>query len=120
MMKTVPIIKLVFFAILFFSCSKAEDFVLDIESFPNRTGDFTLWQLEQYNQIPQMGYILKTDDNKIVIVDGGVKQMSKLLHDYIIQLGGTVHYWILTHPHHDHVGALDKLLKTKSTIKRIK
>jgi beta-lactamase superfamily II metal-dependent hydrolase len=90
--------------------------MLTIKSFPDRTDDFTLWQLEQFNGKSQMGYILRTDDNKIIVIDGGTKEISDLLYDYINQLGGTVHYWVLTHPHNDHVGALNQLLLERSNL----
>jgi beta-lactamase superfamily II metal-dependent hydrolase len=103
--------------VLFFgSCSKDGPYTLAIKSFPHRTNDFTLWQLEQFNGISQMGYILRTDDNKVIVVDGGYKESSTLVNDYIVQLGGTVHYWILTHPHKDHAGVLNQVLSNTSNI----
>lgn len=101
---------------LLISCTSEGPYTLAIESFPERINDFTLWQLEQFNGISQMGYILRTDDNKVIVVDGGDKEISELVHDYIIQLGGTVHHWILTHPHKDHVGVFKQLLSQKSGI----
>lgn len=104
--------------VLFFvSCSNEESYTLAIKSFPDRTNDFTLWQLEQFMGISQMGYILRTDDNKIIVIDGGDKETSDLVCDYIMQLGGTVHYWILTHPHNDHAGVLKEVLSQKSNLK---
>ena len=97
-------------------CSTDNPYTLSIKPYPNRTEDFTLWQLEQYDGISQMGYIIKTDDNKIIVIDGGDKDSTVLLNDYIHQLGGTVHYWILTHPHKDHVGVLNQFLSKKSNI----
>lgn len=98
------------------SCSKDNEYILNIKSYSDRTDDFTLWQLEQFKGISQMGYILRTDDNKVIIIDGGSKEISDLLYDYILQLGGTVHYWLLTHPHADHVGAFRQVLLEKSNI----
>ena len=100
--------------VLLGNCSKDELYTLAIKSFPDRMDDFTLWQLEQFEGIPQMGYILRTDDSKLIVVDGGAEEISELVYNYIMQLGGTVHYWILTHPHKDHVGALNHLLLKKS------
>lgn len=108
--------RIVFILILSMGCGKECPHVLEIQSFPNRNNDFTLWQLGQFEGVLQMGYIIRTDNNQIVIVDGGVKETSDLIHDYILQLGGTVHHWILTHPHGDHVGALNQLLKINSDI----
>lgn len=98
------------------SCSKEDPFVLEIKSFPNRKNDFSLWQLEQYNGISQMGYIIRTDGKKIIMVDGGSEATTDLVVEYINQLGGKVDYWILTHPHHDHVGVLKEILEKKRNI----
>tara|TARA_R110002074_G_scaffold178220_4_gene341770 strand:- start:15548 stop:16465 length:918 start_codon:yes stop_codon:yes gene_type:complete len=102
--------------VLLGNCSKDELYTLAIKSFPDRMDDYTLWQLEQFEGIPQMGYILRMDDSKLIVVDGGTEEISELVYNYIMQLGGTVHYWILTHPHKDHVGALNHLLLKKSNI----
>lgn len=102
--------------LLYISCSADGPYNLAIKSFPDRANDFSLWQLEQFNEISQMGYILRTDDNKVIVIDGGDKKISELVNDYIIQLGGTVHHWILTHPHEDHVGVLNQVLSNTSNI----
>jgi len=112
------------FLILILACDGKQDeelYILDIKYFPERNSDFSLWQLEQFKGISQMGYILRTDDNRVVVVDGGSSEITDLIHNYILQLGGRVHYWILTHPHQDHVGALYQLLKNNSeiTIERV-
>ncbi|WP_299318397.1 MBL fold metallo-hydrolase [uncultured Maribacter sp.] len=98
------------FLLLFLSCYKEDSLILDIELFPDRTQDFTLWQLDQYKDVSQMGYIIKTDDDKTIVIDGGDSNISDLLYNYILQLGGTVHYWVITHPHKDHAGALNSIL----------
>lgn len=97
-------------------CTKDDVYALAVTSFPNRIEDFTLWQLEQFNDISQMGYILRTDDDRIIVVDGGDPGSAEFLSDYILQLGGTVHHWVLTHPHKDHVGVINHLLSRKMDI----
>ena len=101
---------------LLVNCSKEDPFVLEIKSFPNRKNDFSLWQLEQYKGISQMGYIIRTDGKKIIMVDGGSEETTDLVVEYINQLGGKVDYWILTHTHHDHVGVLKEILEKKRNI----
>jgi beta-lactamase superfamily II metal-dependent hydrolase len=103
-------------ALLFFNCSKDDSYILNIRSFPERTNDFTIWQIEQFKNISQMGYLIRTDDNKIIVIDGGSEETAELLNDFIEQLGGTINYWVITHPHHDHVGALKELIFSKSNI----
>lgn len=114
---------LVAFVFMFMvSCSKSEepDLALSVIEFPNRTQDFSLWQLEPFFQETQMGYILKTDDNKIIVVDGGGTVSAPYLESYLKQFGGTVNTWIITHGHQDHMGALVEILDSKSiTIERL-
>ncbi|WP_291967277.1 ComEC/Rec2 family competence protein [Maribacter sp.] len=100
---------LIVFILLFLGCND-DSSILDIKLFSDRTNDFTLWQLDQYKDVSQMGYIIKTDDDKIIVIDGGDSNISDLLYNYILQLGGTVHYWVITHPHKDHAGALNSIL----------
>ena len=104
----------IFFILL--SCSKSTKYamVLDAETFPNRKEDFSLWQLEPFFYEVQMGYILCTDDNKLVVVDGGGIVSAPYLESYLKQFGGTVHTWIVTHAHMDHIGALQEILAAKT------
>lgn len=57
-----------------------------------------------------MGYIIKTADGKIIAIDGGntvdAQGFYNLLKEYSGSETVTVDYWILTHPHGDHVNAL--------------
>ena len=104
-----------------FSCSKEDDLPdLPIKNFAGRTQDFSLWQLDQYYGKSQMGYLIKTDDEKIIVVDGGLDTSSEILENFLMQLGGEVHTWITTHPHRDHIGALTEIIRSgKVTIHRI-
>lgn len=98
---------------LFISCSDDLNYsnVLPVTEYPNRTSDFTLWQLAQFNGDSQMGYIIRTDDAKLIVIDGGLQESVKFINDYLVQLGGEVDTWILTHPHKDHMGALEEVIK---------
>ncbi|TVZ16176.1 ComEC/Rec2 family competence protein [Maribacter sp. MAR_2009_72] len=107
---------LILICVLFFSCTKEEPNILNITSFPDRNNDFTVWQIEQFRDISQMGYLIRTDDNKIIAIDGGSNDTAELLNDFIQQLGGTVNYWIITHPHDDHVGVLNGFLSKRNNI----
>lgn len=93
------------------SCTSDDDLpVLKVRTFPDRTGDFSLWQLDQFYGEVQMGYIIKTDDGKVIIIDGGLPIGAPILKGFIGQLGGKVDSWVLTHPHEDHVGAFLSIL----------
>jgi len=105
----------IFFFLILLSCSSVENErdSLTIKTFPDRTQDFSLWQMAPFFEEVQMGYLLKTDDNKIIVVDGGGTITAPILEDHIKELGGTVHTWILTHPHLDHIGAFLEVIKNE-------
>lgn len=54
-----------------------------------------------------MGYAIKTKNGKIVIIDGGTQEDANQLENYIINNGGEVEAWFITHPHVDHAGAFE-------------
>ena len=103
------------------SCSKPDvNTSLHITDYPNRTEDFSLWQLDSFFEEVQMGYIIRTDDQKLIVIDGGGKRTAPILESYLKQLGGKVDTWILTHPHADHVDSfLDILERGSIEIERI-
>jgi beta-lactamase superfamily II metal-dependent hydrolase len=94
------------------ACSNFDenDNALAIKYYPDRIADFSLWQSGAFFGEVQMGYIIKTDDNKLIVIDGGGKLAAPILENYLRQFGGKVDTWILTHPHSDHVGALLEIL----------
>ncbi len=83
--------------------------------------DFTLWQLPEQGLSQIMSYIIKTEDNKIIVIDGGTHSETQYLRNFLEFLGNNVYMWIITHPHPDHVEALtDILLKPEGiTVKQI-
>ena len=61
----------------------------------------------------ECGYIIRTRNNKLIIVDSGYPDDAELVYSYIEKFGnGTVDYWFITHPHEDHCGAMIELLKS--------
>ena len=59
------------------------------------------------------GYVLRTKNQKLIIVDGGNPIDADLVYSYIEKYGnGKVDYWFVTHPHMDHIGALINLLNS--------
>ena len=73
---------------------------------------------EKYNYLTQlgnkssrqmMGYVIKTKNGKLIVIDGGTREDAENLTDNIYKNGGTVDYWFLTHAHDDHIGAFLKI-----------
>ena len=60
-----------------------------------------------------MSYMLKTQDDKLIVVDGGRATMTMDMVDRIRENGGRVDAWIITHPHDDHAGVLASLLEAE-------
>lgn len=112
-------INLITYFIIIFSFNSCIEYAphnvdFSIKSYPDRKRDFSLWQLEAFDQHIQMSYIIKTDEEKIVVIDGGGVEQAKDLEIILNRLGGKVDFWIITHPHYDHSGALLKLIESNS------
>lgn len=71
----------------------------------------TLIQLSPQSGRQMMGYLLKTDTGKLIVIDGGTIEDTNQLVEQIKQNGGKVDTWFLTHAHDDHVGAFTEIMK---------
>ncbi|MDP4188271.1 MAG: MBL fold metallo-hydrolase [Bacteroidota bacterium] len=85
--------------------------------FSKNKPDFVLWQLpSQVNTIGN-SYVFRMDDGKVVVMDGGVKAEAAYLRGFLAALGNQVDVWFVSHPHPDHIGALNEILKAPGDIK---
>ena len=57
-----------------------------------------------------MGFVLTTVNGELIVVDGGLDVDLPHLKEVILERGGRVKAWLITHPHSDHVGALTALI----------
>ena len=79
-----------------------------------------LVQLSPQSSRQMMGYILKTYNGKLIIIDGGTVDDTQNLIHKINENGGKVDYWFITHAHDDHAGAFNEIVnKTNIEIKNI-
>lgn len=69
-----------------------------------------LTQLSPQGSIQMMGYLLKTNTGKLVVIDGGTMDDTDQLITKINENGGKVDAWFLTHAHNDHVGAFTQIV----------
>jgi len=88
-----------------------------ISAFPEEKSNFVLWQLP--SQINTIGnsYVFRMSDGKIVVMDGGVKEETIYLRGFLAALGNKVEIWFVSHPHSDHIGALNEILKAPGELK---
>ncbi len=56
-----------------------------------------------------MFYVIKTSDNKVIVVDGGNTGNADYARQVIASFGNHVDAWIITHQHCDHVGAFNEI-----------
>lgn len=68
-----------------------------------------LCQMGNFSHTQMMGYILRTEDGKIICVDAGTTKDSAHFWEVLKKICGTetphVDAWFLTHAHNDHLGA---------------
>ena len=70
-----------------------------------------LTQLSDQSTRQMMGYILKTKNNKIIVIDGGTAEDTENLAKQINKRGGKIDAWFFTHLHDDHLGAFSNIVK---------
>ena len=58
-----------------------------------------------------LSVLVETNQGKLIMVDGGTEGDAAHLVETLAAKGGHVDAWLITHPHSDHVGALDYILR---------
>lgn len=56
--------------------------------------------------------VIETGKGGLIVIDGGTTGDATHLMETIRAKGGRVNAWLITHPHSDHVGALNTILNT--------
>lgn len=69
-----------------------------------------LWMLGGPTGAQNLSIVIKSPHGKLIVVDGGWEADADKLSSLILQQGGKVDAWLITHPHEDHVGALCAIL----------
>ena len=77
-----------------------------------------LWMLASTSGAQSLSIVIKSPHGKLIVVDGGWEADADKLSSLILQQGGKVDAWLITHPHEDHVGALCAILN--DTARKIK
>lgn len=78
-----------------------------------------IYQLTNTTPVQMMGYVIKTDDGKVIVIDGGYHGQSEELFRVLKETGTDVDLWLLTHLHDDHFGSIIEVLEAhpKITVK---
>lgn len=77
---------------------------------------FCMWQIPSHQDTIGNSYVFLTDGGKVVVMDGGFDHEALFLRGFIGALGGEVEAWFVSHPHPDHMGALNEILKAPGDI----
>ena len=64
-----------------------------------------------------MSYVLQSPQGELVVIDGGWEGDGPYLKRFLLDHGGRVHTWFITHPHDDHIGALTAILRQPDGLK---
>lgn len=80
--------------------------------------NFTLWQIPLLQNHSQgNSYVFQMNDGKVVVMDGGVAPEAGYLRGFLAALGNEVEAWFISHPHSDHIGSLNEILKKPDDLK---
>lgn len=74
------------------------------------SGVWELWMLGSTTGAQNLSIVIKSPNGKLIVIDGGWEADADKLTSLILQQGGEVDAWLITHPHEDHVGALCAIL----------
>lgn len=85
--------------------------------FGRKRGHFTLTQISSVGDTIGNSYLIRTSGGKVIMVDGGFPSEAENLRRHIAAVGNHVDMWFITHPHNDHQGALDGILKDRQGIR---
>ena len=83
---------------------------------PRKTGHFTLMQISSVRDTIGNSYLLRTSGGKVIMMDGGHGFEAPHLRERIMEAGGHVDLWFISHPHQDHMEALIEILEDMQEI----
>ncbi len=81
---------------------------------------FTVWQIPSHSNTIGNSYVFRTKTGRVIVMDGGFPEEAFTLRGFIGALGNEVEAWFISHPHDDHMGALNEILKQGLQDLRIK
>ncbi len=97
--------------LLFLCCFACAAFAGKASAYRPKPNSFTLWQLPSQTDTIGNSYVLMTPKGRLIVMDGGYASEAPYLKEFIRERGNVVEAWFLTHPHSDHIGAINEILK---------
>lgn len=73
-------------------------------------GGASLTFLASVKDDQNLSAVIQTKEGSLIVVDGGLPGDADHLTDVLESKGGHVKAWLITHPHSDHIGALNTIL----------
>lgn len=106
------------FKLLFFSFILAIIIFLSVSSVSEASSSCTptLYMLSSEQEAQMLSSVIKTDDGKCIVIDGGWTYDAEKLISVIKHCGGTVDAWLITHADPDHIGALYEIMSGRYKI----
>jgi beta-lactamase superfamily II metal-dependent hydrolase len=88
-----------------------------VSACERKASNFTLWQLPLQTDYVGNSYVFLMESGKVAVMDGGLKEEAPYLRGFLAALGNEVEAWFISHPHHDHIGALNEILEDPGDIR---
>jgi beta-lactamase superfamily II metal-dependent hydrolase len=76
----------------------------------NMLGGATIYMPSNQSASQMESFLITTADGQLIVIDGGTAADEPYLKALIMQRGGHVSAWFLTHAHADHVGAITRMI----------
>jgi beta-lactamase superfamily II metal-dependent hydrolase len=70
-----------------------------------------MWQIPSHSNTIGNSYVFQTRTGKVIVMDCGFSEEAFTMRGFLGALGNEVEAWFISHPHDDHMGALDEILK---------
>ena len=86
----------------------------DLRSVSYLSGGGRVWCLSSRVDAISLSTVFVSPEGKVLVVDGGFYPDGEFLGEFLRAIGGKVDYWLITHAHEDHMGAIQSMFAAKS------
>lgn len=76
----------------------------------NLSEKYVFYQLKMTGNAGGFCYAIEKPDGSLIMIDSGYEGESAYIRDFILEHGGVIDSWFLTHPHIDHIGGIINIL----------